>query len=389
MRGGEVEGDALMEEGELRRLPAAAAKALEELLAQRSPALLQAQRGRQVRTTGVADDIAIVTAPDLAEAARTWARALTRLVGYTENIKKAQMGSTFIYGGLACDMTGEAPTLTLRVVKLYSFLADMSFIAAVGAAGGWVPTTWLRSAVGLMEWAAQADAGVKLRRGGIRQALVRAEALNHEWAAVGGRSTAGVGAAGLVARAVEGRALSTRVVARAAVRPIAIKIAATEHGLQAQTPASDGPGGRVVGLASDASLGATHMSWGLLIDEGQCMFGTGPRRAGASSGAAEATAMLKYARGRFHKFAPGTSVVWTTDSLGCFNAFTRGRARYGSTLWSVTEETLLLAEQYAVNLMCNWVPRTCNTAADSLASRRSPQEADAWARRAGRQLVGE
>ena len=71
MRGGEGEGNAVVEGGELRRLPAAVGKALEELLSQRSPALLQAQRGQQVRATGVADDIAIVTAPDLAEAART------------------------------------------------------------------------------------------------------------------------------------------------------------------------------------------------------------------------------------------------------------------------------------------------------------------------------
>jgi hypothetical protein len=250
-----------------------------------------------------------------------------------------------------------------------------------------VPTTWLRSAVGLMEWAAQADAGVKLRRGGIRQALVRAEALNHEWAAVGGRSTAGVGAAGLVSRALEGRARATRVVARAAVKPISVKISATEFGLQAQTPGSDGPGGRVVGLASDASLGATHTSWGMLIDDEECMFGTGPRQEGASSGAAEAAAMLSYARRRFNTLVPGTTVVWTTDSLGCYNAFTKGQALYGSALWRAAEETLLLAEQHAVNLMCIWVPRTVNTASDSLASHRTTAGAAEWARRAGRALV--
>lgn len=381
------EGDTLMEVAELGLLPAAVGEALRGLLAHRSPGVLQAQRERRIRTTGVADDIAIVTAAELAVGARDWARALTRLVGYTENLKKEQHSATFTYGGLACDLTGAAPSITLRVVKLYAFLADMAFIAAVGAAGGWVPTTWLRSAVGLMEWAAQADAGVKLRRGGIRQALVRAEALNHEWARVGGRSTAGVGAAGIVARAKEGRARSTRVIARAAVRPIAVKVSVTDHGLQAQTPSARGPGGRVVGLASDASLGSAQSSWGLLIDEGECMFAMSPRQKEASSGASEADAMLTYARRRFHTLVAGTTVVWTTDSLGCYNAFTKGQARYGSPLWRAVEETLLLAEQFAVNLMCIWVPRTCNTAADSLASRRSTQDAAEWAQRAGRALV--
>ena len=81
------------------------------------------------------------------------------MVGYTEILKKAQRGSIFTYGGLACDLTGATATVTLRVHKLFAFYADMAAIAAVGRAGGWMPVAWLRSTVGLMEWAAQADAG--------------------------------------------------------------------------------------------------------------------------------------------------------------------------------------------------------------------------------------
>ena len=70
---------------------------------------------------------------------------------------------------MAVDLTGDAPVLTVRVQKLYAFYADMALIAAVARAGGLVPTAWLRSAAGLMEWAASADAGVKPRPYALRR----------------------------------------------------------------------------------------------------------------------------------------------------------------------------------------------------------------------------
>jgi hypothetical protein len=362
-------------------------QAMHGLLSSRTPEILQAQMKDEIRVTGVADDIGIVVDTTIAAVTRTWARAVAATMGYTENLSKAQMGPQVAYGGMAVDLRTGTPTLTLRVAKLYSFYADMALLAAVGRAGGYVPTSWLESAVWLMEWAAGVDAGVRLRRGGLRATLVRAKAKEHAWAAPGSGSTAGMAAAGIIARAVAGAARATRVVSVEGARPVAVRVFATPEGMQAIAPTTDEGGRRQIGVASDAGLNGVRASYGVLIGDDRAMFGIAPVVAGASSGWAETMACLQMARAIFSG-EEGATVVWTTDSLGCFNAISKGRARYGTPLWIALEELLLLAERHAINLQAVWVPRTLNTSADSLASRRNDAEAGAWAEKAGRRLIG-
>ena len=361
--------------------------AMQALLEARAPEVYAAQTRGEVRATGVADDIGIVVDQAIAAPTRVWARAVATAIGYTENLAKAQMGVQIAYGGMAVDLASGTPTLTLRVAKLFSFYADMALVAAVGRAGGYVPTNWLESAIGLMEWAAGVDAGVRLRRAGLRATLVRAKAKDYAWAAVGGKSTAGVAAAGMVARAVRGAARATRVVSVEDARPVGMRVSATPDGLQAMAPTTAVGGQRRIGVASDAGLNAARASWGVLIGTDRAMFGTTARIKGASSGWAETLACLEMARVLFEE-EEGATIVWSTDSLGCFNAISKGRARYGTPLWTVLEELLLMAERYSINLQAVWVPRTMNTSADSLASRRSFSDAQAWAGAAGRRLVG-
>jgi len=361
--------------------------AMQALLDARAPEVYAAQTRGEVRATGVADDIGIVVDQAIATPTRAWARAVAAIMGYTENMVKAQMGAQVAYGGMALDLSSGSPTLTLRVAKLFSFCADMALVAAVGRAGGYVPTSWLESAVGLMEWAAGVDAGVRLRRGGLRATLVRAVAKDYAWVGVGGKSTAGIAAAGMVVRAVGGAARATRVVSVESARPVGMQVSATPQGLQAIAPTTVEAGERRIGVASDAGLNAEQASWGVLIGTDRAMYGTTPRIKGASSGWAEARACLEMARVVF-KEEEGATIVWSTDSLGCFNAIAKARARYGTPLWTVLEELLLLAERYSINLQAVWVPRTMNTSADTLASRRSLSDAQAWAGAAGRRLVG-
>jgi len=361
--------------------------AMQALLTARTPEVYAAQMRGEGRATGVADDIGIVVDQTIAAPTRTWARAVAAVMGYTENMAKAQMGAQVAYGGMAVDLSSGTPTLTLRVAKLFSFYADMALLAAVGRAGGYVPTSWLESAVGLMEWAAGVDAGVRLRRGGLRATLVRAKAKDFAWAAVGDKSTAGIAAAGMVARAVSGGARATRVVSVEDARPVGMRVSATPEGLQAIAPTTVEAGRRQIGVASDAGLNAERASWGVLIGTDRAMYGTAPRIKGASSGWAETLACLEMARVIFAE-EEGATIVWSTDSLGCFNAISKGRARYGTPLWTVLEELLLLAERHSINLQAVWIPRTMNTSADALASRRSLSDAQEWAVAAGRRLVG-
>lgn len=93
------------------------------------------------------------------------------------------------------------------------------------------------------------------------------------------------------------------------------------------------------------------------------------------------------ARSRFPGPWRGKTVIGVTDSLGLYYAITRGRAPFGSPMWSHVEEAFRLADAHGVTLLALWVPRTALTASDALSHHRAAAAARAWAAAAGLPLT--
>lgn len=363
-----------------RSSPALAA-VLADLCRLRTPAILLAQQQHAIVATGTADDIGCRAPAGVIVELHTWTRDLARRVGYTENVAKGQTGPCLTFTGMAVDLTGDAPVLTVRVQKLYAFYADMALIAAVARAGGLVPTAWLRSAAGLMEWAASADAGVKLRRGGVRAALCAAEARGYDFASVGRTYTAGAAAAGMLARACRGDARPARMFRASAIwSAAAVSYEETLHGLQALTITAPG----VTGISYDASLAEGMVTTGAICGRA-AVHRRFRARKGESSMSAELAALRAAAVVHFPLHA-GSTVIAVGDSLSAAYAVNRARADYGTRAWEELEVILTLAELYSITLFAIWLPRTANTSTDALSNCRTDQAAHDWAERCGRTL---
>lgn len=396
-----IRGAASCEGGEGQLCSAAEAAAgppaLQALLAQRSQRLFDAQAARAIRCTGVADDVGIVAdaragadgGPSVLSLARAWARVLAPIIGYTENLSKAQEGPQFVYNGLRIDIP-DGPSASLRPQKLFGTYADLALVAelyATTASGeseaAWVPLTWFRSLMGRVEWAATVDTALLMRRGGLRFALSHAEAKGYCFVSIGG-SSAGPAATGILQRALSGNARTTRFIATANTGLFSVRYAKGAAGVEAHVPSAvDAQGRSVRGVASDGSLANGLTAFGALVTSAdgsdEALWGAVAARDGDSSGSAETSGLLAVARTKFPTEWRNSTVVWVSDSVGCAQAICRSRARYGTRLWHNLEAIHALADAYGVTLLAAWVPRTAMTRADALSHHRTPETAAAWA----------
>ena len=303
---------------------------LRELVARRPRRVTEAQLAGNVTVTGVVDDIGVVADADRIACFRDWARTLAPMVGYTEHVAKTQMGPHIVYGGMRCDLAHpDGPSATLRPAKLHATYADLALVASLAqaalarGAGAWVPTAWLASVMGRLEWATQCDSGLLLRRGGLRVSLVRAQQLGHSFVNVGmgptGRAAcpAGAAAAGIVQRALDGHARAARFFSVDDTGAFSVSLTAAPHGVEgAQAVVT--PSAHVRGFAGDASLAHGTVAVGAIVEDGsgarEALWSATAADPTDSSGSAEASLFVALARERFATTWKDKTVIGVTDN---------------------------------------------------------------------------
>jgi len=309
-----------------------------------------------------------------------WAHAIAPRVGYTRAPAKDQFGQRLTYNGLQVDISA-APVASIKAAKLNSVYADLAYLVEVGTDGR-LPVEWYRSFMGSLEWVAELDAGVRLRRFHIRAPLTRAERKGHRFVTVA--RTAVDTAQAMLDRALRGEARATRPLPVDVVAAFSVAMSLTEAGVQAMpAPAAGRPG--VLGVASDASLQGGTVTCGVLHGAGEAVYIRRPARPGESSTSAELSALADTAEDIFLE-AGSTIAVWVTDNKGAADVVNSRNLRLDSGTFVDLDRIFSAAERAGVELFALWVPRTANTLADALTNCRSHEEAAGWAARHGRAL---
>jgi hypothetical protein len=281
------------------------------------------------------------------------------------------------------DLTG-TPTFTARAHKLHAVYADLAHVAELGA-GSPIPIAWYRALMGSLEWVAELDASVRLRRFKLRAPLTRAERAGHSFVIVS--EAAAATAEALLDRALAGEARAARVLPVDIVAAFSIAVHATGDGGMQATVRADASidGRRVAAITSDASLNRGVVTAGVLLGEDRAVHMIRPAAPGESSTSAEIAALALVAEDVFVA-QHNTVAVWVTDSKVAADLVNAQDARTDRGYSHELEHVLLAAERHGVQLFALWVPRTLNTLTDALTNCRSRAEALECARRHGRRL---
>ena len=373
-----------------------------------------------VHVTGLLDDTGQEVADRALPAQVAWTRLICCAIVYLTNDKE-QVGKLVEY--LGATVEANTNTAVMKPKKLYQLQHSIAFLRALCELSTddnpcFVDIEFLRSTLGDVNWLAQFDYVTRIHCGGLYAALSIAERKGYSDVLLRRSSPAYEDLVYLTERAAQGKLRSSRffpatdvsvclqplpntVAARPqeevclaqAVQQLQLErlhdaeVAAAARDLLQAMPVQKGQSNshrQVVGLASDASKQPEegHSAWA--VTDGSSVYYSnvsGDQRHLTSSDL-ELSTVGPYFRANAEQLRRKIVFIGT-DSLVTMFRLNKGKAARGTYAYAMLQFIYEVADEYDIDFVAVWIPRSANQFVDRLSKCRTADEARAWAESVG------